>query len=150
MKIFYKFLVCGFIIFDQFGCVSKIGSSGKLANIDTEDLPKSKIVALTESANRGDVSAAEALYKYYYFSQSGSNLKKGFVWLKWLAHHGVAYAEFNYGKILVDEAKSKDRIVEGLIWMLKGKKDGAVNVEFLLDRYQERYPEEYKKALLSK
>ena len=117
------------------GCATgkNMPSSGWLKMNEETKMTQSQIRKAELAAKKGDISSAEKLYQHYIFSSDDANLEKSDFWLKWLADYGVPYAEFNYGKSLIDEHR---KIKEGIRWMLKAKKSGYHAGDDLLNKYK--------------
>jgi len=99
----------------------------------------SQVKETTRLAHAGDVTAAEKLYMHYTFEGDNADLSKSRFWLEWLANREVPFAEFNYGKNLIDEAKGAQQAKRGLMWMQKAKRHGYGGGDDLIDAYEKEY-----------
>jgi len=120
------------------GCASQkpAASSGWVDMSGGDAMTSAQIREAKEAAKAGSISAGERLYRFYTFAGDEANVQRSNVWLKWLAERGVPYAEFNFGKGLIDDGKDPQ---EGLAWMMKAKRHGYSAGDKLLQQYQREY-----------
>ncbi len=142
----YVIQIC-FIVYITDVTLINVGCSTQRAPYSAEWTPMnsfahmspSQVKQTTRLARAGDVTAAEKLYMHYTFEGDNAGLSKSRFWLEWLANRGIPFAEFNYGKNLIDEAKGAQQAKRGLMWMQKAKRHGYVGGDDLIDTYEKEY-----------
>lgn len=102
-------------------------------------LNSTELRAARRAAQLGDINAAKKLYKHYTFAGDDADPRKSAVWLRWLAHRGVTFAQFNYGVEIIEAARTRRQVQNGWNWMLKAKEGGHIGGEDMMAFYKDKY-----------